>query len=205
MTEALKVVTLINIMFIALLMLSGSLGTLAGEVAYYIAFVVPVLIGFYAAKDLQYKREEIAGIAEKPDRLMSLDCKRVGTLIPLVTPVVAIVFLVSVITSLLLSLIGIESAPIEDSGIVSMLLAHALVPAIFEEALFRYIPMKLLLHYSRRWCVLYSAFCFALIHCSFVQMPYAFVAGAIFMSVDVAFGSVWPSVILHTDYRSSVV
>jgi hypothetical protein len=45
--------------------------------------------------------------------------------------------------------------------------------------------------------VFYSAFCFALIHCSFPQMPYAFIAGVIFMAVDIAFDSIWPSVILH--------
>ena len=78
-----------------------------------------------------------------------------------------------------------------------MLIAHAVVPALFEEALFRYIPMKLLLPYSKRWCVFYSALCFALIHCSFTQMPYAFAAGVIFMLVDVALDSIWPSVILH--------
>ena len=108
-----------------------------------------------------------------------------------------LVFLSSLVTSLLLSLVGVSAPPLEDKGIVIMLLIHALIPAFLEEALFRYIPMKLLLPYSRRWCVIYSALCFALIHCSFYQMPYAFVAGLIFMIVDIAFDSVLPSLILH--------
>ena len=78
-----------------------------------------------------------------------------------------------------------------------MLVSHALAPALLEEALFRYIPMKLLLPYSKRTCIVYSSLCFAFIHCSLAQMPYAFVAGIIFMIVDVALDSVWPSVILH--------
>ena len=57
--------------------------------------------------------------------------------------------------------------------------------------------MKLLLPYSKRHTVIYSSLFFALIHCSFSQMPYAFIAGVIFMLVDVAFDSVWPSIILH--------
>ncbi len=197
MTEAVKIITFIDIIFVILLMLSGTVGGIVGEVVYYLAFILPIAAGFYSSKGLQLKREEIAGVAEPDEKLLGFRREDAVRFIPLIAPTVMIVFLVSLLTSLLLSLVGISSPQVEEKGLATMLLIHAAVPALFEEALFRYIPMKLLLPYSRRSCVIYSALCFALIHCSFSQMPYAFVAGVLFMLADIAFGSVWPSVILH--------
>ena len=197
MTEAVKIITFINLIFLILLLLSGSVSGIVGEVIRYAAFIIPIFIGFYSSRELQKKREAKAGIAEGPDTLLSFDFGRFVRLLPLVSPLVLLIFTVSFITSLILTLIGAGSDAVENTDIIRMLLVHALAPAFFEEALFRYIPMKLLAPYSKRWCVLYSALCFSLIHCSLFQMPYAFVAGLVFMSVDIAFGSVWPSVILH--------
>lgn len=197
MTESVKTLTFINVLFVLLLIASGSFGGIIGDVIYYLAFIIPIAIGFSTSVKLKYEREEIKGIAEPLDRFFSIDKKAVGKLVFLIAPVILVIFLTSLLSSFVLSLLGVSAKPVEDTGIVNMLLVHALVPAIFEEALFRYIPMKLLLPYSKKWCVIYSAICFALIHCSFVQMPYAFVAGILFMIVDVAFESVLPSVILH--------
>ena len=129
--------------------------------------------------------------------LWSFDKKRAQKLLPLIAPVVSLVFITSIISSVLLSLFGISTPAVENKGIAEMLFVHALMPAILEELIFRYIPMQLLKPYSKRWCVLYSAICFALIHCSFPQMPYAFVAGINFMLIDIAFDSILPSLILH--------
>ena len=197
MTEAIKVVTLIDVIFVILLMMSGAYSGLIAESVYCLAFAIPIAIGFYASKGLRIKREEIAGLAEPPETVLGFDRRRTTRLLPLIAPVVLTVLLVSLLTTFVLSLFGVEAAQVEDRGLVTMIVAHALAPALLEEALFRYIPMKLLLPYSKRTCIIYSALCFALIHCSFSQMPYAFIAGALFMMIDVAFDSVWPSVILH--------
>lgn len=197
MTEAVKLLTFIYIMFVIILALSGYLVGIISEIVYYLAFIIPVSIGFYSSIKLKSKREEIAGVAETPDTLLNINLNNVKALIPLVAPTVMIVFLISLITTLILFLFGVSSPAIENKNLVLMLVLHALVPAVFEEALFRYIPMKLLLPYSKRWCIIYSAMCFALIHCNFSQMPYAFAAGIIFMTVDMCIGNVWPSVILH--------
>ena len=196
-TLAVRLVTLLDVIFIVLLAISGSVSGLIGDLIYYVAFILPITVGFFCSSELKRKREEIAGVAEKPDRLLTFDRNALRKTVPLVAPAVATVFAVSFLTSMLMSVFGVQSPPVEKTDIVTMLIVHALTPAIFEEALFRYIPMKLLMPYSKRWCVIYSAFCFALIHCSFPQMPYAFIAGVIFMVIDIAFGSVWPSVILH--------
>lgn len=197
MTEAIKLVTFIDIFFVILLVLSSSFSGVFSEIIYFLAFLIPFAMGFYYSKKLKQKREEIKGVAEPCETVLHFDLKRVKSLLPLIPSSVAIVFLASLVSSLLLSMLGITAPPVEDEGIVLMLIYHALIPAVLEEALFRYIPMKVILPYSRRGCIIYSAFAFALIHCNFYQMPYAFIAGAIFMLIDVALDSVWPSVILH--------
>ena len=197
MTEAVKIVTFINIIFVVLFILSGMFPGIIGELIYYLAFFIPIFVGFHYSKGLRHKREEVAGVAEPADTLFSFDKRKTGTFLPLVAPAVLLIFLTSLLTSLILSAFGVTAPLVEDKGIAKMLISHALFPAFFEEALFRYIPMKLLLPYSKRWCVVYSALCFALIHCSFYQMPYAFLAGILFMLIDISYESVWPSVILH--------
>ena len=197
MTQAVKLVTFLNIVFVMLLAVSSTLGGALGDAVYYLAFLIPFAIGFYASRGMQYRREEEKGLAEPSDTWFSLDKGRVQMLAPLVFPTVALVLLTSLLSSMAFSFIGITSQSVVDDSILKLLLVHALMPAILEELLFRYIPIKLLMPYSKRWCILYSALCFSLIHCSFVQMPYAFVAGAVFMVVDIAFESVWPSIILH--------
>jgi membrane protease YdiL (CAAX protease family) len=197
MEEAGKLINFLYVIFILLLALSGSFGGLMGELIYYLAFFIPILIGFYYSKELQRKREEVKGVAEPPDRLLSFDKVRAVKLAPLVAPSILVIFFTSLTTSVILSFFGITASPVEDVGIIRMLLIHALIPAVLEELLFRYVPLKLIAPYSRKWCIIYSAICFSLIHCSFVQMPYAFVAGFIFILIDVMLGSAWPSIILH--------
>ena len=125
---------------------------------------------------------------------------------PAVAPVIAVIFSLAALTSLLLTAMGFTNTPIEDAGILEMIAVHALAPAILEEMLFRYIPMKLLLPYSKRCCIFMSALYFSLIHANLFQMPYAFAAGLIFIVLDVALESVWPSLILHfTNNLCSVI
>ena len=76
------------------------------------------------------------------------------------------------------------------------LLTHALAPAILEEALFRYVPMRLLAPYSQRGAIFISAFFFALVHHELFTIPYAFVGGLIFMAIDLATESVIPSIVI---------
>ena len=197
MAEAIKILTLLDIVFVTLLALSGSVGGTLGLVYSCAIYIIPVLIGYYASLRLKAKREAEAGVAEEYRNLFAIDTARMRKLLPLVAPSVAIVFSISLITSILLSIFGASTPAVEDKGLFVMLLDHALTPAIFEEIVFRYLPLILIAPYSKRVAVFYSAFCFALIHCSLLQMPYAFVAGVVFMAIDLALGSIWPSVILH--------
>ena len=51
--------------------------------------------------------------------------------------------------------------------------------------------------YSRKWAVLISAALFALAHGNIYQIPYAFIAGAVFAVIDIAFDTVLPSFVIH--------
>ena len=101
MTEAIKALTFINIVFIILLALSGMLPGVVGEIVYYLAFILPIGTGFYISKGLQYKREEVRGLAEPPETLLSFDIGRLKKLLPLIFPAVMLVFLFDVYVSIL--------------------------------------------------------------------------------------------------------
>ena len=88
------------------------------------------------------------------------------------------------------------SAPLEGNPFF-VILKYGLAPAIFEEMLFRYLPLRRLGSYSPRLAVFYSALFFSLVHASLLKIPYALLAGLIFAAIDIAAGSVLPSMIIH--------
>ena len=91
-----------------------------------------------------------------------------------------------------------ESASTDVSGnILYVIAVRALAPAIFEEMLFRYLPLRALGSHSLKLAIIYSSALFALSHCNLFQIPYALVAGVLFASLDLAAGSIAPSVIIH--------
>jgi len=197
MTQAIKILTLIDVIFILFLIASGSTAGILSDVIYYIGFLVPVFIGYRASGKLKWQREEERGLAEASDRLLEIKKGTVGFILPLIAPTVATIFVSAFLTSLALSSFGFSSAPVENVPLAEMIIVNALAPALLEELLFRYIPMKLIMPYSKRWCLLLSSLYFALIHCSLFQIPYALIAGVIFIVIDMMSGSIWPSVILH--------
>ena len=72
------------------------------------------------------------------------------------------------------------------------------MPALLEEGAFRCLPMALFGKEQRCTAIFVSSLSFALIHCNLLQIPYAFAAGVIFMTVNLIFDSVLPSLLLHT-------
>ncbi len=197
MKKAVSYTTLLYISFIVLLSVAGTVGGVIGAVIEPLAFAVPVFIGYYLSIGLRREREEVSGVAECGKTLFGLDRRGVGALLPLIAPTMAIVFLISWLTSLLLSIMNMTSPAVADEPLIVMLVVHALIPALLEEMLFRYLPMKLIAPYSRRWCVIISSLYFALVHLNAFQIPYAFFAGLVFIFIDIIAESVWPSVIIH--------
>ena len=195
MKRALKLTVALDLIFLLLLSVSGSLSGVVSEVLYYGAFLIPVLLAFVlemgdAAQSPNKQSKELFTML----RIKKKDSSAVLTILPLV---IGVVLAISFLTSLFLNSLGVTDAPVPDEPILVMLLRHAALPAILEELLFRLVPMLLMAKYSRRGCVVWSSLFFALIHCNLFQIPYAFVAGVIFMSVNLATGSVIPSLVLH--------
>lgn len=188
MKNALRYTVFLDILFIIVLSLSSYFSGIAGYVVYYLAFALPVFLGIFGARRLGI------GIS-----LPKLKIDREGLALTSVAafPTFALVFFVSWLTSILLSRFDNGSITDVSGNIISVIFTHALLTAVCEEALFRYIPIALLSPYSKRAAVIISALFFALAHCSLFQIPYAFLAGVVFAVLDIAYDSVIPSLILH--------
>ena len=109
-----------------------------------------------------------------------------------------VIILVSLLTSFLIGLIfGAQNSVYLGDNLPIAILSHAILPAILEEALYRYLPMRLWGRDRDATLVVISSLFFALVHRDFFVIPYAFLAGALFMIMNIITDSVWPSVILH--------
>lgn len=188
MRKALSYLTFINLLFLLLLGLSSFASGIFGKIIYYIAFLLPVLIALLLKDRLDTPSEFLP---------LRLSKSAAVSLIPLVAPTLALVFFVSWLTSILLSFIGEGSVTDVSGNIVVVILTHAVLTSLFEELLFRYVPLAYLSPISKRGAIWISALFFAFAHCDLYQIPYAFIAGVIFAAVDLIFDSIWPSVLIH--------
>ena len=197
MKHAVSIYSALTLLFVALLAVSGSLGGVVSDVIYISSFLLPVAIGLFLHRELKRGREEERGLAEPEWYGLSLGGSEAVDLAIIAPAVIGVIFLFAALTSLVLTALGATDVPIQREHFLIMLLRHAILPAILEELLFRFLPMKLIAPYSRRWCIILSALFFALIHQSFFRMPYALIAGFIFIAIDIVSDSILPSVILH--------
>ena len=196
MKRAISRVVFTDLVFLLMLTLCGTVeNKVISDILYYAAFLIPTGLGLALISRARAEMRE----DDKPDAEISFGL-RSGELLrlaPLLLPSVTLIFLLSYLTSLGLGAMGfVQDTSIEEPFLLAIVI-HALLPALLEEGLFRYIPMKLLLPYSKKWTVILSALFFALIHTNLFQLPYAFAAGVIFLLLDISFGSIIPSVILH--------
>ena len=188
MEKKVSLLTIINTLSLLLMVASGFVNELMASVIYILEFALPIALAICFSKDS----------ANTLDRYLTID--KVGTrhFIPLICPAIVIVMVISFITSYLMKIFtGITYSVDVGDSLVLAILNYALIPAILEELLFRYIPMRLLAPYSKRGIVIISALFFALIHHNFFVIPYAFVAGVIFMVIDISTESIIPSIIIH--------
>ena len=181
------------------LILSLSLGVAMpyGDLIYVFAFAFPMIVGHVYAGNDKKKREEIAGVIEIEPRLFSFSKEKMRLLIPILFPTVAVILLLSYLTHLFLTQIGILSTNEITGGVIDGILIYALAPSVLEEMLFRYLPIKLIAPYSKKWTVALSSILFAVYHLNPSQLLYALAAGVIFIIADICLESVWPSLILH--------
>jgi membrane protease YdiL (CAAX protease family) len=188
MKRALTYVSLLDLIFIAALSFSALADGIFGELIYYLAFLLPIAIAFCLKRSTDADFYPIKLKISRKNLLLTL---------PAIAPTLALVFLISWLTSLILSHIGEGSTADVSGNIIRVILTHALITACLEEALFRYIPIAFIAPHTKRGAVIFSAVFFALAHCNLYQIPYALFAGVIFASLDIAFDSIIPSVLLH--------
>lgn len=190
MKRELEYITFIDLLFLLILSFSGMTHGILSEVIYYGAFLIPIGLGLYFIR--------LVG-ADKTENIKPLGLTRVKTLsfIPLIFPILTAIFAISLLTSLIMGGLGFTDSTELNEALPLAILLHAVLPAVLEEALFRYIPLKLTLHHSPRWAVILSSLIFSLVHANLFRIPYAFAAGIAFALVDIMAGSILPSVILH--------
>ena len=189
MKRTLSELVLIDLLFIALMSLSGFFFGVLRDFLYLLSFVVPTLVFLSLRKN---RNEEAFGIS------FSLKPPSFSFFILFVAPTVLGIMALSFISSLLMGVIGVNAAiGSENTNLIYAIVIHAIAPAIFEEMLFRYIPIRSLANHSPRLAVIYSAVLFSLSHCNLFQIPYALFAGVVFAALDIAAGSIMPSVLIH--------
>ncbi len=173
-------------------MLSGGFDGAVQIVIYIFAFLAPTAAGIYFSKSGELKEKNEFDRKLKPNK---------GTFFVAllsVFPILLIILVLSYLSSLFLfEVFGMENGIPEFTDPLSATLIHAVLPSLLEEMAFRYLPLKVLAEKSPRVAVFASAFFFSLIHRSFFSIPYAFAAGLLFMALDIASGSIIPSVVIH--------
>lgn len=188
MKRAISIVAVTDVTFILLLSLSGSVGGVMGDIFYYLSFVISFLLALGINKAL-------GGAFLQPS---VTPVKTVSAFtVPLAAPFVAAVMLISFLTSLVLGFFGFSSSIDLSGNIFAVILKHALLPAVLEELLFRFVPIALIAPYSKKNAVFISALFFSLIHCNLFQIPYALLAGFLLSLISVGAGSIIPAVIIH--------
>lgn len=187
-----------SLLFVVLLMFAGAFSGILSDIIYYLAFILPVALGLFADAKLRRKEAEHDREYPEPQSLLGFSEEGLKLLAPCVFPTVLAVLALSYLTSLLLgAFTGAQNTVDVGASLPIALVSHALVPAVLEELLFRFMPMRMLARHSGALTVTVSSLYFALAHNSFFSMPYALFAGVVFIFLDLMCESVWPSVILH--------
>lgn len=178
-------VVFLDIIFVMLLSISGSITGVLSTIVYFLAFLAPIVIGFYKTKENNNTFDFVSEY-------------RIGRALPLITPTLALVMTLAFVTSVIITALTGRTNSVDLGESVGLaILSHALLPAILEEGVFRYIPMRAMKGEKPLEVILYTGLLFALVHHSFFSLPYAFFAGVAFMLIDLMVDSVWPSVLIH--------
>ncbi len=92
---------------------------------------------------------------------------------------------------------GVPLPSFDGFGFILAVIVIAVLPAIFEESLFRGIMTESLKKFGTLWCVFISGALFALFHGNPAQTVYQFICGCAFALIAVKSKSVLPTVLSH--------
>ncbi len=186
MKKALETIAAADLVFMLFLAVSSFFDGAISSIIYALGFALPLVGALVINKNTLSKT-----------RYIKLARAELPLFIPIIPIAIAAVILLSYLTSLLLGAFGINDDLVLEGNFISALLRYALFASLFEELLFRYLPIRLLSEHSPRCAVFISAALFALVHLDIFQIPYAFAAGLIFAAVDMICESVIPSIVIH--------
>ena len=189
MQKELKMLSIVYVFTLFMLFVPNFFSTEIYGMMYFLSLLLPLLLGVFYCIFEKKKGELFAALTPN---------KAIFKTLPCVAPTLFVVTGVSYLTTLLLTaLTGRTNALELGESLPLALLVYALLPSVMEELLFRFLPLALIGKRSPRLCILFSATAFALVHHSFFSIPHAFVAGVVFMAIDLFAGSVYPSLIAH--------
>lgn len=190
MKKEIKILTLVSLLVLMLLFLPGGFSGALSTVAYILAFVLPFAIGFSFLKANGASGEKLEYLSVKKDKFVFF--------LPALFPSVLAVIGLSALTSVIMKVaFGAENTVELGDSILMALILHAALPAVLEEGVFRYLPLRLIGRRAPLLCIGASAYFFALVHHSFFAFAYAALAGALFMLIDLMCESVIPSLVIH--------
>ncbi len=196
MAQKIKLITIIDLLFLLILSASGSVkNEFVSDLVYYLAFLIPTALG--VSHIFEGFGKQNSSMPKKVE-LNDFKLTRDGAILslPLIFPEILAVLSISVATSALMAIWGQENTASFTEPFIYAVFIHALIPAILEELLFRFVPIKML-NGEEKTGIILSSLMFAFAHANIFQIPYAFTAGLIFAFVYVATGSIFPSVIMH--------
>ena len=113
------------------------------------------------------------------------------------------VYLSAILTTILYGTMGVSatmpdfSPPLGTTEIIMHLIAISVVPAIFEELLFRGVVMQSLRRFGDPFALVVSSLLFAMLHRNLLQGPNAFVTGLVLGYFTLRSGSLIPAIIMH--------
>ena len=128
--------------------------------------------------------------------------REAAALLPLFFASFSVYYLLSEVSRLLFSLIGLEMQPTEGlpaslGGRIAYILCAAVVPAVLEELLFRGTVLRLLLPAGEKFAVCVSGALFALSHWHPQRFLPVFFISAVYSLVYLTTGSILSPILLH--------
>lgn len=82
-------------------------------------------------------------------------------------------------------------------GLILMFLSISVTPALVEEFAMRGVVLGTLRRFGDGFAIAVSSVIFAMVHCNFVQIPFAFMVGVALSFAVIKTGSIWTGVIIH--------
>ena len=196
-----KLLTSSYLFFLLLLIISGSFeNAVLSNVFYYLAFVMPIISVTQIILEERYKKDARSSPVPDDFKYLAADLKLTKEsailFFPVIFPTVLITLSISLLSSYLLALLGVEQSTVISESFFPAVIIHALLPALLEELLFRYLGIKLLGENKKEALILSTLF-FAFAHANLFTIPYALFAGAIFSLLYIITGSIIPSLFIH--------